>query len=334
MQSKEVEIVKILRSGAEGPRGETKRYVSGQALSMELGISRTAVWKHVRNLRKMGFQIEASPSKGYSLRASEAPSCFNGIEIQAALTTGIIGKKVFFYPAIDSTNTKAFELARNGEPEGTVVIAGTQSKGKGRIGRRWESPPGVNVYTSIILRPDVPPQYAQNLTFLSAVAVAEAVEAVSPRRPAVKWPNDILIDSRKVAGILMEMDSEADRINFVIAGIGVNVNMKESMLPDSVRPIAASLAEKSGGEVDRIGFVRSLYSSIEKWYKIYSRDGFTPILSAWKSYFDAEGKPIKVNCFNRSISGICAGVDESGALLVRNSDGAIVRIISGDAERG
>lgn len=333
MQAKEVEIVKILRSGAEGRRGETKSYVSGQALSRELGISRTAVWKHIRNLRKMGFQIEASPSKGYSLRAAEA-SGFNGIGIQAALATGIIGKKVFFYPSIDSTNTKAFELARNGEPEGTVVIADAQLKGKGRIGRRWESPPGVNVYTSVILRPDVPPQYAQNLTFLSAVAVAEAVEAVSHRRPAVKWPNDILIDSRKVAGILMEMDSEADRINFVIAGIGVNVNMEESMLPDSIKTIAASLAEKSGGEVDRIGFVRSLYSSIEKWYKIYLREGFTPILSAWKSYFDAEGKPTKVNCFNSSVSGICAGVDESGALLVRNSAGAIVRIISGDAERG
>lgn len=329
MQAKEVEIVRILRS--EGPGKGPSKYVSGQALSSRLGVSRTAVWKHIRNLRKMGFRIEASPSKGYTLKGE---SGFNGVEIQSALTTRIIGKKVFFYPSIDSTNVKAFELARNGEPEGTAVVADSQSKGKGRIGRRWESPSGVNVYTSIILRPDVSPQAAQNLTFLSAVAVAEAVESVCPGRPTVKWPNDILIDSRKVAGILLEMDSEADRINFVIAGIGVNVNMKERMLPDAVRSIATSLAEKSGQEVDRIGFVSTLYASIEKWYRIYSMEGFGPILTAWKGYFDAEGKPIKVSSFNRTVTGICAGVDESGALLVRNPAGAIVRIISGDAERG
>ncbi len=327
MQEKEVEIVRILRAGP----GNEKKYVSGQALSSRLGVSRTAVWKHISNLRKMGFLIEASPSKGYSLKGEAS---FNGVEIRSALTTGTIGKKVFFYPSIDSTNIKAFELARSGEPEGTVVIADAQSNGKGRIGRRWESPPGVNVYTSIILRPDCPPQAAQNLTFLSAVAVAEAVGAVCPGRPTVKWPNDILIDSRKVAGILLEMDSEADRVHFVIAGIGVNVNMKAMMLPDPVRSIATSLAEKSGHEVDRTHFVRTLYASVEKWYKIYLMEGFGPILSAWKGYFDAEGKPVKVISFNRSISGICAGVDESGALLVRDPAGAVVRIISGDAERG
>jgi len=328
MQEKEVEIVRILR--AEGPDNE-KKYVSGQALSARLGVSRTAIWKHISNLRKMGFLIEASPSKGYTLK-SEAG--FNGVEIQSALTTEVIGKKVFFYPSLDSTNVKAFELARSGEPDGTAVIADGQTKGKGRIGRRWESPPGVNVYTSIILRPDCPPQAAQNLTFLSAVAVAEAVGAVCPKRPSVKWPNDILIDSRKVAGILLEMDSEADRVNFVVAGIGVNVNMKERTLPDPVRSIATSLADKSGHEVERTQFVRTLYASIEKWYKIYSMEGFGPILAAWKGYFDAEGKPIRVISFNRTISGICAGVDESGALLVRDPAGALVRIISGDAERG
>ena len=331
MHEKEVEIIRALR-GIGVKAGETKEYISGQSLSSRLGISRAAVWKHIRNLRGMGFLIEASPSKGYSLR-NEAES-FNAIGIRAALSTEVIGKKIFFYSSIDSTNIKAFELARMGEPEGTAVIADSQSSGKGRIGRRWESPPGVNVYTSVILRPDVEPQNAQNLTFLSAVAVAEAVEAVCLRKPTVKWPNDILIDSRKVAGILMEMDSEADRVHFVIAGIGVNVNMKERMLPVPIRTIASSLAEKAGIDIDRTGFVRALYSSIEKWYRIYSSDGFGPVLNAWKGYFDAEGKPIKVTSFNSTVFGICAGVDESGALLVRSPSGAIIRIISGDAERG
>ncbi len=349
MQAKEdalVDILKILRfrhegegggGGSPGPGGggAARTYVSGTALSSALGISRTAVWKHVKNLRRMGFLIEAIPSKGYFLRTSGTQfSNFNGIGILSSLSTGAIGKKVFFYPSLDSTNIKAFELARNSEPEGTCVVADSQSNGKGRLGRRWESPPGLNIYTSIILRPDLPPQHAQNLTFLAAVATAEAIEAFSPRRPAVKWPNDVLIDSKKVAGILMELYSESDRVHFVIAGIGINVNMNEEMFPDYLRSTATSIREKAGTEVDRVEVIGKLYSSIEKWYKIYLKEGFGPVLGAWRGFFEAEGKPIRVNGFNRVITGICMGVDSDGFLLVRKPSGDVERIISGDTEPG
>lgn len=328
MQAKEtaeVEIIKLLRTGGQ-------EYISGQSLSSALGISRTAIWKHIKNIRKMGYTVQASPKKGYRLEVSEAP--FNALEISSGLSTEFMGRKIYFYPSLDSTNIKAFELGRAGAPEGTAIIADSQSKGKGRVGRKWESPPGVNLYTSVILRPDISPLHAQNLTFLAAVAVAETVEAFCLRRPTVKWPNDILIDSRKVAGILMEMDSEADRIHFVIAGIGVNINIKERMFPDYIKAIATSIAEKRGTEVGRAEFTRGLYSNIEKWYKIYLKNGFTPVLDAWRGFFDAEGRMIRVVSFNRTIEGMCAGVDSDGALLVRLSSGAVERVISGDVESG
>ncbi len=319
----ELKIIRLLKSGGAG-------YISGQSISSSLGISRTAVWKHINSLKEMGFSIEASPSKGYRLGKKNP---FNGIGIASMISTDIIGKEIVFFPSIDSTNAKAFELGRDGAPEGTAVIADMQTSGKGRIGRKWESPPGVNLYASIILRPGIMPQEAHQLTFLLAVAAAEAVGSYSPKRPKVKWPNDVLIDSRKVAGILMEMDSEADRVHFVVAGIGVNLNIREKDFPAYIRATAASLRDKRGAEIDRAEFTRDLFSSIEKWYKIYLGKGFSPVLDAWKGYFGFEGKPVSVSSFNRNTSGICMGVDKDGALLVKTPSG-VERVISGDVEAG
>lgn len=317
----EVEIIKLLKSG--GPE-----FLSGQDLSVSLGVSRTAVWKHIKTLRKAGYSIEASPSKGYRLAG---PAPFNGTEISALLATEFVGRNISFYTEIDSTNIKAFELGRNAAPEGTAVIAETQTRGKGRIGRRWESPPGVNLYTSIILRPSILPQEAQGLTFVMAVAVAEAIALFSPVRPAVKWPNDILLGGLKAAGILMEMDSEPDRVHFVVAGIGVNVNIKKEMFPEFIRHTATSISAQAGAEIDRSEFCRSLFSSIEKWYKVYLKRGFAPVLEEWKGYFDSVGKTVKVTSFNKVMTGTCVGVDKDGALLFMNS-GVLQRVISGDVE--
>lgn len=317
-EATEVEIIKVLKEGG---------FVSGQSLSSRLGISRTAVWKHIKALKKMGYGIAASPSKGYMLDTQGLP--FNGVEVASVLDTEVIGKEVHFFDDLGSTNLKAFELGRTGAPEGTVVIADAQSAGKGRIGRRWESPPGMNLYTSIILRPPVPPQAAQNLTFLAAVAVAGAIEGYCGP-PEVKWPNDILIEGKKVAGILMEMDSELDRIHFVVAGIGININMEEASMPEGIRDIATSVRTRSGKAVDRARLAGALYSGMEKWYKVYLKDGFAPIRDAWKRYFRAEGKSIKVVSFSSATAGICAGIDDDGALLLRTPAGKVERVISGD----
>lgn len=316
----EVEIIRLLKGGAE--------YVSGQRLSEALGFSRAAVWKHIRALRKMGYSIEASPSKGYRLKG-QAP--FNGVEIASMLTTEFIGKAVHFFDELDSTNIKAFEHGRGGAPEGTVVVADGQTKGKGRIGRRWESPHGLNLYASIILRPQVVPQGAQGLTFVAAVAAAEAVSSFG-LKPAVKWPNDILLNNRKTAGILLEMDSEPDRVHFVVVGIGVNLNISKDMMPDYIKNTATSMMAEKGAPIDRAAFTAGLLSSMERWYKVYLTQGFTPVLDEWKKYFDAQGKAVKVTFFDSQITGTCVGVDDTGALLVRKDSGEVEKVVSGDVE--
>lgn len=318
-KEQEVEIIRLLKAGPG--------YTSGQLLSASLGISRTAVWKHIEALRKMGYAIEASPSKGYRLLEARP---FNAVELQSLLAGRFFGRQVHFFDSLDSTNARAFELARKGAPEGAVVIAETQTKGKGRIGRKWESPAGLNLYLSVILRPSVAPQDAPGLTFALAVAAAEAVSAAG-LKPAVKWPNDILIGGRKTAGILLEMDSEPDRVHFVVAGIGVNLNEKKESFPEYIRNTATSLCEESGSTVDRSAFTARLLASMERWYGVYLSEGFVPVLDAWKGYFHSFGKPLKVTFFDRAVEGVCAGVDDTGALLLER-EGRIERVISGDVE--
>ena len=308
-------------------------HLSGQTLSNASGISRTAIWKHINNIRKMGYNIEVVSGKGYRL-VGEMP--FNEPEITGRLKTSFIGRPIYFHSNIDSTNTAAYDLALRGAKEGTAVVADSQEKGRGRLGRRWESPKGTNIYASIILRPDILPVFAPQLTLMGAVAVAETISKFLNNgsgckpEPAVKWPNDILIDSKKVSGILTEMNSEMDRINFVIMGIGVNLNMKRNMFSQELRYIATSLKEETGKEIPRVEFIQSLYANLEKWYKIFLKKGFKPISEAWKGYFDMSGKRVTVHQANGNIMGIALTINEDGFLMVRESSGKVVKIISGD----
>ncbi len=326
-QASDADILKVLRA-APGA------YTSGQEISRALGISRSAVWKHIESLRRAGYTIEASPSKGYCLESAKEAAPYNGVEISAGLETNLIGSSVVFHESVDSTNAEALKLARTGAAEGTVVVADAQTGGRGRMGRVWVSPPGVNVYTSIVLRPPVSPRSAHEVTFVMAVAVAEAVGEFSRTTPAVKWPNDVLIASRKVAGILMEMESEAERVKFLVAGVGVNLNMPESVLPDELRARAVSLAAHAGGEVSRTEFLGTLYSKVERWYKLYVEKGFPPVIGAWRGLFTSEGKPVRVEMGGHAVEGICMGVDTDGALLVRTSGGKVERVVSGDMYPG
>ncbi|MEK6599919.1 MAG: biotin--[acetyl-CoA-carboxylase] ligase [Deltaproteobacteria bacterium] len=313
---------------------ETHSYLSGQTLSNAFGLSRTAIWKHIHAIKDMGYDIEASPARGYRLNIENLP--FNKIEISSNLKTSFIGRDIAFYKEIDSTNDTAKEFAAKGAEEGAVTVADCQKKGKGRLSRRWESPAGVNIYTSIILRPNISPMFAPQLTLVSAVAVAETVakflntgSGYKPE-PTVKWPNDILINSKKTAGILTEMNSEMDRINFVVIGIGVNVNMTKKMFPEELRQIATSLKEETGRDISRIDFIQTLYLNMERWYKEYIKNGFEPVRKAWTDYFNMRGKMVKVQQLNSVIEGIAIGIDNYGALLLKGKDGKVARILSGD----
>ena len=224
-------------------------FLSGEELSRRLNVSRTAIWKRIRRWRSLGYEIEASPRLGYRLIRS--PDRLMPAEVKPILKTRWLGRALHYFESLDSTNRKAYELASHGAKEGEIVIAESQTKGKGRLGRSWFSPPYVNLYLSIILAPQILPQQASLITLMAAVATANAIERASGITPSIKWPNDILIRGRKVAGLLNEIQSETDRIHFIILGIGVNLNADEEMFPKELRSMATSIKREKGGTISR-----------------------------------------------------------------------------------
>jgi len=315
------EILRLLRQKA----GE---FVSGAEFSQSLGVSRTAIWKQIRQLRELGYTIEAVTSRGY--RLSGTPDTLIPAEIQAGLVTSRVGREIVYYESTDSTNLRAHELGEAGAADGTVVVADRQTAGKGRLGRRWESPPGVNLYASVLLRPPILPFEAPQLTFVSAVAVARAVEEIGGLTPTVKWPNDILLHGRKVAGLLNEMSAETEGIHFVILGIGVNLNMRRDQFPQDLRYPATSVALEKGETVSRAAFARSLLRHLDELYALYLDKGIAPVLKAWEAYFDLLGRRVEVDYHDRCVQGVVEGLDADGVLLLRLADGRCEKVLAGD----
>ncbi len=307
---------------------ERQGFVSGEELSRLIGVSRTAVWKQVGLLREQGYAIEALPSKGYRLLTT--PDSLRPAEVKTGLEGRLLGREVVYFEETDSTNLRALALGEEGAAEGTVVIADRQSAGKGRLGRRWVSPAGVNLYASVLLRPPIPPRWAAQLTFLSAVAVARAIEETTGLQAHVKWPNDILLGGKKVAGLLNELNAETERVHFVVLGIGVNLNMHADQFPADLRYPATSVALETGEPVSRLAFTRSLLIHLDDLYGLFLTKGFPPLLHAWESFFDMVGREADVDCQNRRLRGIVEGLDADGALLLRLPDGASERILAGD----
>lgn len=304
-------------------------YVSGQQISRELGVSRTAVWKHISALRKDGYLIEAVPSLGYRLVSS--PDTIDTADVKAQLGDARIGQRLEFFKTTISTNADAFRLAEDRAVEGTVVLADSQSGGKGRRGRVWSSPAGVNLYCSVVLRPAIMPHEAPQLTFLSAVAVARAIELSTDLTPEIKWPNDLLISGKKVAGLLNEMSAETDGINFVILGIGVNLNMTADQFPDDLRHPSTSLLLESGVRVDRSRFTGTMLRELDRLYADFLMHGFGPVREEWQRRCNASGRQVLVSDSGTACTGgRFVGIDSDGALLLRSEDDALHRITCGD----
>jgi len=303
-------------------------FVSGEEISRQLGVSRTAVWKKIRLLRELGYTIDAVTSRGYRLAAS--PDALLMEELRADLGTRIIGSELFFFEETDSTNLRARQLGDEGQPEGVVVIADRQTAGKGRLGRKWASPPGVNLYTSVLLRPPILPFDGPQLTFISAVAVARAIRDLGGLQPAVKWPNDILLGGKKVAGLLNEMNAETEGVRYIVLGIGVNLNMAADQFPADLRYPATSAALEKGEPVSRLAFARSLYRHLDQLYLTYLEQGFAPVIGAWEELCDLVGRQVEVDCQSQLLLGTVEGLDDDGALLVRTSAGTLEKILAGD----
>lgn len=309
-----------------GPDG-----TSGAKLSADLGVSRAQVWKHVETLRARGYGIEGEPGDGYRLTA--LPDRLYAEEIRRGLETRWMAREIHHLDETDSTNSRALELARAGAAHGTVVVAEGQTAGRGRLGRRFFSPPYLNLYTSIVLRPRLSTAEAPTLILAAGVAVAEAVADAlgEPDAAEIKWPNDVLLDGLKTSGILMELGAEATRVAFVVLGIGVNLNVARESFPEEFRGLATSLSSHAGRRIDRVAFARRLYHGLEEVLDAQAAHGFACLRPRFEARFRMLGRPILVRELDgREIGGRCAGIDDDGALLLDGDDGRRQRVVAGD----
>lgn len=305
-------------------------FLSGQYLADLIGCSRTAVWKHIEDLRKEGFILEAVRRKGY--RIIKTPENITPDEIRLGLKTDFLGQQIHYEESVDSTQKIAHRLAYDGAPEGTVVLAEEQLSGRGRMDRKWYSPKYTGIWMSVILRPNILPTKAPQLTLLTAVAVVQAIEEVAALSPKIKWPNDILINGKKVTGILTELQAEADRVKTIIIGIGMNVNQKESDFPEYLHTTATSLSIEKGGYISRPAIIRAVLSNIEKLYLLYLEKGFYPIKLLWESYAVSIGKTITARTLSGNITGRALGITDDGVLMIEDENGAVHHVFSADID--
>jgi len=306
-----------------------KEYVSGEVLAKKLGISRVAVWKQIQKLKEMGYKIISDQNLGYCLVSR--PDLLLPQEIQRGLSTNYIGKEIYYFPELRSTNIMAKEKALHGAEgidEGMLIIAERQSAGKGRLGREWFSPAG-GIWLSTILYPQLSPSYISRITLMTAVAVVKAIKVCTQIESQIKWPNDILINEKKVCGILTEMSAELDVINWVVVGIGINANIDLRDFPEDIQENTISLKGTSGKEVLRVKLVQTFLQEFEKYYEKLKRKEFPFILREWKIYSHTLGKNIRVDIGERIITGEAIDISESGVLILKKEDGELIEIISG-----
>ena len=307
------------------------RPCSGESLSSALGVSRAQIWKHVGVLRERGYGIEGTPGGGY--RLTKVPDRLYAEEISRGLGTRWLGRRIRYFDEVDSTNRAALDLARGGAEHGTVVVAETQTAGRGRLGRSFFSPPGQNLYASVVLRPEIDVSAAPTLLLAAGVAVAEAVVEELGRRDGVelKWPNDLLLGGRKASGILMELVTEEARVAYAVLGVGVNLNVDPASFPDEFRERATSVAAFAGRPVDRLAFTRRLFRSLEGVIDTHGRGGFAALRGRYDAFFAMVGRLVRVSeVGGKSIEGRVDGLAESGALLVRRADDRVVTVLAGD----
>jgi BirA family transcriptional regulator, biotin operon repressor / biotin---[acetyl-CoA-carboxylase] ligase len=315
-------VLQVLRGTADA--------VSGERLAAHLGLSRAAVWKRIHRLKAQGYVIEGSPRRGYRLLA--VPDKLLPEEILQGLQARVFTGPVHHYESLVSTNDLAKELAARGAPEGTVVVAETQTGGRGRLGREWDSPPGVGLYVSLVLRPELPPLELPQITLTTAVAVVRATQRVAGVTPGIKWPNDLLLNGKKLGGILTEMETESDRIRHVVVGLGLNVNNPE--FPPELAGMATSLTLTVGGSFSRVQLLQAWLEEFEGLYDRFLNQGFPEILEEWKRATVTLGSPVTVRQGPREISGEALDVAPDGALLLRTASGEIVRVTSGEITPG
>ena len=315
---RKTEILTLLRESAD--------YLSGQELCGRLGVSRTAVWKIINQLKEEGYEIEAVQNRGYRLLSS--PDLLGESEIKSRLHTGWAGKNLIFHPVTGSTNIDAKAAAEEGAPEGTLVVTERQDAGRGRRGRGWFSPEGCNLYFTILLRPGCAPDQACTLTLVMALAVAQAVRELG-LDAGIKWPNDVVIAGKKVCGILTEMSAEPDFIHYVVIGTGVNVN--QEAFPEEIAGTATSLRIEKGERIARAGLLASVMTHFESAYEAFCATWDLSGLAAdYESLLLNKDRPVRVLDPKGNFEGTARGINEKGELLVERQDGRLEYVYAGE----
>jgi BirA family transcriptional regulator, biotin operon repressor / biotin---[acetyl-CoA-carboxylase] ligase len=318
----DVQILNALRAARDGA-------VSGAELSQKLGVSRAAIWARIEELRLLGYDIEASPHRGY--RLLNAPDLLHADDLLSRLgKTKVIGRDIRVFQETTSTNDVIEKLARDGVKEGVVVFAESQSKGRGRLGRKWMSPARKGLWFSVLLRPKLRPQETTQLTVASATALRRAIQAQTGLKPEIKWPNDILVGGRKVAGILTEMNAELDQVKYVILGIGVDVNLGQSDFPSELRQTATSLKAECGKPLSRAGLAVAILRELDEDYSRITSGRFAAVADEWEAHGTTIGQEVVIRTGDRQIRGRAEALGDDGALLLRTEHGHLERIVGGD----
>ncbi|QEK11107.1 biotin--[acetyl-CoA-carboxylase] ligase [Crassaminicella thermophila] len=304
-------------------------FISGEELSRKIGVTRTAVWKHIKQLKEEGYEIESISRKGY--RLLKEPDTLDPNALIIEIGSNFIGKHIYHFDSVDSTNTIAKKMAAEGAFDGTVIIAEEQIGGRGRLGRSWISPKGTGIWMSIVLRPNIEPTEAAKITQITAAAVANAIRKATGCEVGIKWPNDIIIHNKKVCGILTEMGAELNSVNYIIVGIGINVNVDIKEFPEEVKKIATSIRACVGKEISRKDIVKEILLEFQKLYLDFIENkNIKKSIDICKKYSVTLGKQVKIKNRDKEIIAEAIDLTEDGQLLIKNESGEMQTVISGE----
>ena len=305
------------------------KYISGEELSKKIGVSRTSVWKYINKLKEEGYVIESSTNRGYVL--IESPDALYPNEIKGLMNTKLIGKEIVFLESVDSTNNYAKKMGEGEFQEGTLIIAEEQTAGRGRLGREWMSPKGKGIWMTIMLMPDIKPEQAAQITLIAAFAVVLGIKNVCNIYAMIKWPNDVVVNGKKLCGILTEMGAEIDRINYLIVGIGINANVDEMDFTDSGLNIATSIKIQKGRDIDRKLLISDIIKNFEELYINFIEKGSIEyIIKDYKKVSATLGKDVRILEKGEEWHGLALDINNQGHLIVKMDDGTIKEISSGE----
>lgn len=311
---------------------EEDNFVSGQKLSEQLDISRPAVWKHMKELEKDGYEIEAAPRKGY--RIVSYPDKVSMNTVQWGLSTSWLGQRLIHKASVTSTQLIAHQEAQAGAEHGTVIIADEQTKGRGRLNRSWHSYKGEGIWMSIILRPTFEPHRSPQITLLAATVLAEVFKTYVGIKPQIKWPNDLLTNGKKLAGILTELQAEEDRVNYIVLGMGINVNQPSSSFPEDIQRKASSLKIETGESLELTGLIKEILQTFEKRYNEFNEEGFRPIKLRWEAFGYRLGEMVPIQTYQKEWNGRIMGIEDDGALRVLDDKGQEQKLYSAEIQWG